>query len=113
MEIKNSIDPATLPTLYELAERGKDQLEKEIGDWVGPPDLKIEWRCYGSPASIRLVIQDPLLPIEFTAAFTPNDFEEPERLGYKVLRTWAMYLKERSHSQLDRLDQLVKSVEGD
>lgn len=116
MEITNTIDPTTLPMLHELAERGKRQLEEEIGDWVGSPDLRIEWRYYGSPARegpLNLEIQDPLIPILFAASFRLEDFDDPERLRYKVLRTWAMYLKERSHRQLDRLDQLVKSIDGD
>ena len=125
MEILNSVEPISRPTLHALAERGKQMLAKEIGDWYAPPDLRIEWKAYSAPVAdspddgpLRLEIQDKYLPVLFSVSFSPREFEDPDRLGDKLLRTWGMYLKERSHRQLDYLDRLIKSelvhsVDGD
>ena len=119
MIILNSVDPISRPTLYALAERGKQMLSREIGDWYAPPDLRIEWKAHSAPANhspddgpINLEIQDKYLPILFASSFTPRDFDDPDQLARKVAFTWRMYLKERSHRQIDHLDQLVKSGDG-
>ena len=119
MEILNSIDPISRPKLYELGERGKHMLANEIGDWYAPADLRIEWKAYSTPVDdspddgpLHLEIQDKYLPILFSASFRPGEFKDLARLRDKVAFTWRMYLKERSHRQLDHLDQLVQNVEG-
>jgi hypothetical protein len=132
MENKIQIDPGEEPHLYDrvstasatLAEISDSDIsgaEKTFGELVGARGARFvqaEWSQVEVPGPsgprrmVRLILTDPFSGTK-EETFQPAELRNQNLMRTRLLQVWSEFLQELSHKQMDRVHEVVKTLEGD
>ncbi len=132
MENKIQIDPREEPHLYDrvstasetLAEISDSEIsgaEKTLGEIVGARGARFvqaEWSQVEVPGPsgprrmVRLRLTDPFSETK-EETFQPLELRNQNLMKTRLLQAWSEFLQDLSHKQMDRVHELVETLEGD
>ncbi len=133
MENKIQIDPREDPhlfnrvataseTLAEISDSEISGAEKTLDEIVGARGARFvqaEWSQVEVPLPsgprrmVRLRLTDPLFSETKEEVFEPVELRNPNLMRTRLIQVWSEFLRELSHKQMDRVHEMVTTLEGD
>jgi hypothetical protein len=118
MEVTIQVDPVKEPELYERLCHASKILEETMGPRAARFVTAVEWSRptdsgpSGSKNAIRLKMTDRLSGA-VDESFQPAELRSPGFMKTQLREVWGRFLRQLSDEQMDRLDEMVSTLERD
>jgi hypothetical protein len=118
MEVTIQVDPEKEPELYDRLRGASETLEEIVGPRAARFVTAVEWSPFkdsgpfGPRQAVRLKMTDRLSGT-VEELFQPVELRSPDYLKTRLREVWGRFLRQLSHEQMDRIDQLASTLERD
>ena len=117
MDVAIQVDPEKEPELYDRLRSASEALEDIVGPRAARFVSGVEWSRltdsgpFGPRQAIRLKMTDRLSGT-VQESFQPVELRSPAYMRTRLREVWTKFLRQLSDEQMDRIDQMVSSLEG-